>query len=480
MNYGDIRCFLLDRYGVPDPTTPWFQAVSILSQDKIEKYDRYITNKGDLTPEEIKEIENENVKKAITQERQRSAYTSLTKQVSNSPNPFELLLSIAEKSVRSGDYATLRNFRDSVEVLTTSFLENYTVGRKYKNDSWDPDSNLCGYYQAFFVQSLELLVELAVNNHSKNAASIIYEASQRIAELFVENKHYNDLAELLVFWKNLADSCIESHNPLFVNIMYGYRKIGEMLFTDHSENDLDGVFRDLGWLGERLIPSYDFTNQPIMPNYDYTSFFGAYYNTLLSFDSAYRNNKPDWYPLVYFDAISVVAKPLIQKKKELSKREGISADLSHWLYDLAWVYSSFAESAIPIGNSRGASLAVMRLHELYKEYELAGLDKLAGDTIQLMVSVGALAAAHSDKQKVVEFMGEGIPDWIKNKLSQSKYREAIQREVKEVYIKLSTGGDRDKVWEYITDLGKWLQTNFGFMFDWQNGKTYSADDPRRQ
>jgi hypothetical protein len=38
----------------------------------------------------------------------------------------------------------------------------------------------------------------------------------------------------------------------------------------------------------------------------------------------------------------------------------------------------------------------------------------------------------------------------------------------------------DSSWEFIVEMGKRLETNFGYMFDWETGETYPQDDPRRR
>ena len=56
--------------------------------------------------------------------------------------------------------------------------------------------------------------------------------------------------------------------------------------------------------------------------------------------------------------------------------------------------------------------------------------------------------------------------------------EEIDDLVSDCHLHISEGNHDDR-WEFITTLGQRLDTNFGFKFDPDTGKTYPDNDPRR-
>jgi hypothetical protein len=140
--------------------------------------------------------------------------------------------------------------------------------------------------------------------------------------------------------------------------------------------------------------------------------------------------------------------------------------------------SSFVEPALRASNGDGAALAVLRLRECYEKCGENDVNDIAEDAVDRLVHVGAVGAALEDKASSSELLHEGISESVSQILTTSPFTNAITRAVREVFIK-SYEYDHNKVWEFILKLGAGMETNFGFMFDWTTGKTYSDDDPRR-
>lgn len=95
--------------------------------------------------------------------------------------------------------------------------------------------------------------------------------------------------------------------------------------------------------------------------------------------------------------------------------------------------------------------------------------------IGLLVTIGGMAARNKDKLQEVEFVkGRLIDQYIMDTIATSPYRDKIGSTINEAYI------HRDADWEFVIEMGKRLETNFGFMFDWTTGELYTKDDPRRR
>jgi len=141
-------------------------------------------------------------------------------------------------------------------------------------------------------------------------------------------------------------------------------------------------------------------------------------------------------------------------------------------------FSSFAERAAYVGNDKGVVLAVLRLEECYEKSVQSQLDNIARYAITELTKVAAYIVENRSRLSGQSSLGQPIDEYIMNILQKSNFHKAIEQAIREVYMK--QWSDHKAIWEFITHLGKQMQTNFGFMFDWQTGHSYAADDPRRQ
>ena len=163
---------------------------------------------------------------------------------------------------------------------------------------------------------------------------------------------------------------------------------------------------------------------------------------------------------MYFDSVDVIFLQLVSVAKK-TQIQRLKEDIFICLY----VYSSFAEVAIPKGNSNGAALATIRLKESYERLVGAGLEESAKEGIGLLVMIGSMAARHKDELQKVEFVRGGLLDqYIMDTIVTSPFRDEISYAVSEAYIR------RDADWDFVIEMGKRLKTNFGFTFDWTTGE----------
>lgn len=86
-----------------------------------------------------------------------------------------------------------------------------------------------------------------------------------------------------------------------------------------------------------------------------------------------------------------------------------------------------------------------------------------------------MVAHHRNKLEKVDFLSnKPIDQYVMDILETSQLRDAVISEVRESYMHLDS--DRG----FMVEMGKRLQTNFGFIFDWSTGELYPEDDPRRK
>ena len=222
------------------------------------------------------------------------------------------------------------------------------------------------------------------------------------------------------------------------------------------------------------IPFYiviaDIEEKPLMYDEDYYSEYDSIFNAILTYEYKLSRDFPKKDPLIYFDAVDVLSRKLIKKLKP----NQTSGEIHDNFYSCCYCFFTFVEKAIKVNNSKSVALSIMRLKSLYNILVEKHQENLASEIVVLLVYIDVLLYKNSFQ------MGEWISQ--KNDLNtlilESPFRKKIEYAINESYIKNIS--DSKSLWDYLTSMGKKMNTNFGFMFDPVTGQTYSENDPRRR
>lgn len=475
ISFDSIRKFILNKFGVPTPAAKAFLSAMYVykSEDVIIKR---AVEEADGTEKKDEPDKIDEVKKKAKEQDDQKRYEHLKKEIVDSEDPFELIIEVAERAIQKNDLSTLRQFRNSLIKVVGTFFKDFDSRRKPQEDKWDPDEDLANSFLRKVTQDLESLFELCQKNELNQGAVILTELTSNLCELVIERGNSQEYSSIYSLCKSTADRYKAGSTNVFEGIMISYRKISELLFEKDDRDSVEIVVKDLGWIGERLIPTHDFGSTPIMPNDDYETNFGLWWNTIFSFGSEY-NKRPNWYPHFFFDSLFVVSQALIIQLKKLTK----NSDLDQYLFDVAYSVYSFTREAIMVGNTTSAELGVMKLdYDFYSKYSDSGLEKRAREVLGLIVKCGLLASSFQDKQKKPNLFNQPVEDEVIERLLKSSDVDTIIAEVYDNYLRASFEGDHKKAWEFVKKLGNKMDTNFGFMFDPVTGENYPDDDPRRR
>ncbi len=458
-----IRKFLYNRYGVLEPHQPISIFYTLQGVDETEEEKR------------AKEAEIQEKQKKFEEDSKKSAELKIESR--NAQDVFEGFENLLIKAMSQGDRGTVKNG-----------LENYE--QKVKEIVLSADESFPIHHLATYVrENLNLSLESCRKHNTQSFAPQLVRTSSNIAVVFMK-EHVDKIDEILKEWKVQADIAIRNSDKLFFrSIIKAYQDIADIiferedLFSDNQSSVLDTVFRHLGWIAERLLAQKGIEERPLMYDDDYEDEFGIIYNALFHFDHKYSYDKPNAYPLIFFDAIHCLFDSLLevyQKSKEdklsiLNKR----GEIKDWLYSCAYVYSSFATKAIAVSNGDGFSLAGARLRQVYRTAETANEEDLSRNILDLIVRFAIQGATNPEKLKGNSFKtGTAVTDSEKIILN-SRYRDTVRSAVFDNYIKIDEG-EHDKKYAYIKSLGVKMGSNFGLMFDSSTGVDYAPNDPRRR
>jgi hypothetical protein len=469
----EIGDYLLKKYGIPAPDD-W---VVLIRQSRdsgtaalIPKTPTTIATdeKGELSEEEQLKIESERQQYESQFKADMKVYERIKKEVEHAQDPMEPLDALMLKAINQLDLGTINEIQAVLSHVSISFIQSCKYDKDIKG--WSPYLGMINNYLKYLTSMLRLHLEICDRQNLDSAKIKILETSEKVAE-HVAKSSEGEISVILDFWKEVADDAIGKSPDVFIKITQQYGNLADDVFNTGDVDDnylLNEIFRQLGWLAERLIGREGIEERPLMHD-SYTTAFSALFEVILSCKYKYINKYPDSYPLIYFDAVYVLFRQLVLA---FIKKSG--ASLKEHIFDCLYVYSSFAEVAIIKGNSNGAALATMRLQECYDKLVEENLEECAKEAIGLLVRIGGIAASHKDKLEKVEFMSKPIDEKIMDIAVNSPFRDAVEAAVWESHIHLNSD------WDFIVELGRRMKTNFGFMFDWKTGKSYPDDDPRRK
>ena len=402
--------------------------------------------------------------------------TRINSKVKYAEDPFLPFRDMVITSIKKSDLSLLEEACHLIEETTERFL----LGLPKFSEEWTAEKPLSSNYIKHLIEIFDTFIEIAEKEGLESAKRSVLRTSYVITGKLFEINLFDEVDKLCEWWQKIADDSIGRSSILFQDIIKYYSDVGARFFklvkkTSRKEQNqrlLENIFVYIGWLGERLLIKLPFEESPLFSNHSYSTEYDDYYNCLMSFGDLYESDAPQLYPLIYFDALVVVAEKLIKVHKT-----NPNLRLNENIFSIAYAFASFAEKAIQVKNADGASLAVLRIRQIYEALKIDGFDKDANDVIKLLVRLGMYAAMNKNNLPKAGFMSESLDQWVINELSKSG--ENIDSEVMESYIK-TMEGDHDLRWGFITALGMRMGSNFDLMFDEVTGKTYAQDDPRRR
>ena len=445
IKYEPIRNFLFKKYEIKNPAE--------------EREIRTIFNIEETSEEDDRKLK-------IDLER----YNRLKEVVKSATDPLEPINEITIQSINKADLKTLNESMELICEISKKFVSK--IPQIDEKNEWNPDSALSNHYADYLVEMMHAQIEMCERQKLESLKLKVLDTSKIIVNYFIESNHFTALLTMFNFWKKIADNAIGISSQIFRRIIGYYKEIGEIVFEKQKKEVLDEVFRDVGWLGERLLTKKRFEEKPLMFDRDYYTEYDELMECLLHFGYEYRDKHPELYPLIYFDAIDVVFLKLVQ----IFLNDKKNTEIKESLFDCVSVYYSFGEKAIIAGNSDGAALASMNLKKSYEKLKENNLIDEAKYTIGLLVRIGIVAAAYKDKLAKARFLHKELSEWIIEVVEKSEFKDTITHEVFEGYLNFIDMGSHDNLWKFITELGKRMKTNFGLRFDWKTGEKYPEDD----
>jgi hypothetical protein len=358
-------------------------------------------------------------------------------------NPFAPIEYYIVQAVQKGDLPVL------LSTLKT-FEELIADGAKDK----DYQSRLVRYYSEVLRHSTDIALQGALSSPLR----YLVDSSRNVHEVLIQAKRLSTAEPIRSYLKDTADRSMGVMPSVFTQIMNAYREIGsdmmrtEELGWEDVQSLLDDVFRHLGWLGERLLDRGAPEVRPIMHDDEYETEFGSLINALLGIGGGYDRPRSDKYPLIYFDALYVIARSLTPYYRPGDKSKG-NSEIGDMLFTLMYEKQSFAEAALKVRNSNGLALALLRLTDHARLARDAGLQEQVNDVMDALLDVGVLVASVGDDLPRSDLNSGNLADEIKDTITDYADPSDLVKEAREILIKFKPEVKHDVASAYVKDVG---------------------------
>ncbi len=440
----------------------------------MKQVSKYFTYKGSTRPfppmnkylavfadEEERKMSDEDRRKEEEEESKKyreelASYERLQAECEYLENPLIPLESYLTANIKKGDLfsfvATLKTFESIIGGLVAD--------------------NNCKYLDqviAYYCKALERMSENAVVNGALSFMFEAVESSHRVALTLIKREP-SLTTSIQAYWENAAQDSMGVYPLVFRRIMEAYRECGELILkVDKSTKresypPMEDIFRSLGRLGEKYLESRAPERKTIMQGSHGTE-FDSLVDAVLSFGWVYSNNNTKTsYPLIYFDALYVIGKKLIDYYNPSNESDSYASDISNTLFSLMYEHLSYGEAACLAKNNNGARLSVLGLKHFIKIFESSKYgDRLKKDTLDAVLRLGAAAYVNDVKPGKDYSLGP-VQDYVLKVLRDHSAGVDLSNEGFEIYIK-SSGDNIDKTSEYLKIVGPILGTDFNLKLE---------------
>jgi hypothetical protein len=479
----DLKRYVFYFYDLPEPTEGDF-----LTPELKQLLFRQKLTREKLTEEQEKEYEKgvANFKSALKEFNDfKKEINELSKNCKIN-DPFSIIVDMSAKALNNHDLITWRLIHDElvkfIDVwLKNEVLEEFETHKSVRQQSWVPYF----YLSKLLVQHLSFMKEVVNKSGHPSLLHDVVSTSKHLANSFAIYGHnWDSVLEITSFMKKLGkelidDGRIDELHPIFDS----FGELGEQSIKQKNQESFDEICRSFGWLGEHLVMR-GIPVGPLMPNYDATGELDSLINCIDKIKNALLKEKLEIFSQTYYSAIEAITLKFIEKGNEKQTFESP-------LISIIQCIAGCGEEAAKLGISSIVSHSVYWLREIYERTKnIKWFKELPQDIVSWMAEIGALSACYNrpiTDSRVASILffrpTTGKQDLIEiviQEMGNINDEKRITNAMHNIYGKYPGEDCYKAVWEFITRMGNVCRSNFGFVFDWETGETYPANDPRRK
>lgn len=458
----EIRGFVLKEKGIPDPKMEALvYTTSII----------YISKEGEKKKDSA-ETERRAKNKYASIMSHKEDFLQLKDKVQSFDNPFISINEIAIQSIKILDLKTFSEILNIYSKISLSFINEIKYDRR---KSWDPNKEIDSKYIDVLCDNLLNLYDVCSQQNFTYGMSKIIDQLKELSIALVKNQKPEGLSYIFLLIRNIGDNSIGKSRTNFIKCINYYQETGLELISSNTDNSpntsiLDDVFRNLGWLGEKLIQNLAIEKKPLMWNSNYETEHDALLNSLYSFSDKILEIQKD--PMIYTDAIYVTIKTIAEKYSNNTNYKWVGQNIISLFSEVYW----YGNKSIESRNSEGITRSLWNLYDIYTILDKNEWIDESKEAIRYITRLTIKTISLKEELKSAHYM-DSFRDWFNKKITPlyaSELAFYIADEIRESLVKLEDAKftDYDKKIAFIKELGVELGTNFNLNFDPATGENY--------
>jgi hypothetical protein len=316
---------------------------------------------------------------------------------------------------------------------------------------------------------LEIATNSGIQTAQLEVVYLVKEVTARLQDLAAEDER----RQLYDWFKHGADHGI-NHSPLVFKVSVRSLRDAADFEFERSKEALDQICRILGWLGERLWAKKALSPGALMPG-DETTEHDELLEALEHIGSNFNDIGQGKYPLIYFDAVDVILRKLVEQGASLGY-ELVRSPLQSFIYSI----NSFVDRAIRADNPDGVILGLITLNRFRDLFISRNALEFAKEVTEAFLENGLLIARSklttSNGYTAQHIANRGLNHYTIETLTKFNDRETIESKMMDTYVRYTGKGDYEAGKLWIKQLGSALHTNFGLRFNPETGEDYPRLD----
>lgn len=240
------------------------------------------------------------------------------------------------------------------------------------------------YFIAFYAD----LYETCISMGSSIAIPRMMPFTLELARLYVDLRLYPVcIAEISNHWKSTGHQLIKYERDSSIKMAEYMLDIASRIIVSpiHDDNDtaqrvLDEIYRNLGWLTEKVIAGLEVEVKPRMLDYAYSAPVDRLVGIFLFHNDTWTGANHGLDPMIFYDAMIVTIAASIKRRLSDCSTEA-------WLIKVEELGDAFLENiqrASKANDHSGVLLAALYLVKSYKETRLVGIKRESEKIVPLI------------------------------------------------------------------------------------------------
>jgi hypothetical protein len=386
-------------------------------------------------------------------------------------NPLTPLTDSLVYFIRKPDITSLNEGIKVFNKLVSGYIKECNNEEFININDKNHISNFCD----LILENISYLLEVCEIENLQSTTNSLFSITSELLQSLYENNYYKEQKKIFAFLERYAMNHPNMPTVILDNLVNQLEKSAVKIhtITNLSERDISNKVSSVLVAFSSIFSVIANENGEEMKtkfsNYEHRSRIQSLFYPLIELNDFYIQN-PNSYPHDYY--------LVLQSILDYFVRLGVSSldyEIKNMVFDIGYSFIRFGEVAIKSSNTDGVALVILNMDKFFEKFENKSFHQHSISLYKSYIKF-AIIAFIDQSNLSFDISYKEIPKYLQNKISE--FKDPIDDLIRDIHAE-SIGQNQIEVFEFITKLGKLMNTNFGLMFDYRTGKVFPPNDQRR-